>query len=36
MDVVNGKWRINDFTFGPHRAMAQAMQIVAPTVPFHG
>src|SRR5947209_1767319 len=36
MDLVNGKWKINDFTFGSRQEMAHAMQVVAPTVPFHG
>lgn len=35
-DVINGGWKINDFTFGSHQQLAQAMQVVAPTLAFHG
>lgn len=36
MDVVGGGWKINDFTFGSHGALAQAMQVGQPLLPYHG
>ena len=34
MDVIDGKWKINDFTFGSEASMARAMQVHAPVLPY--
>ena len=36
MDVSNGRWKINDFTFGGRGPLAQAMQVGHPILPYQG
>jgi hypothetical protein len=34
-DIFNGKWKINDFTFGDQRTLYQAMQADRPILTYH-
>ena len=36
MDIINGHWKINDFTFGTQQELERAMQVVKPTLPYRG
>jgi hypothetical protein len=36
MDMLHGHWKINDFTFGSGTALARAMQVERPILPYHG
>jgi hypothetical protein len=36
LDLLNGHWKINDFTFGRRTAMLWAMQSAKPVLTYHG
>jgi hypothetical protein len=36
LDIFNGHWKINDFTFGSESALAQAMKTSSPIVRYYG
>ena len=36
LDTYSGKWKINDFTFGPYGALVRAMQTARPIVRYQG
>jgi hypothetical protein len=36
LDTYSGRWKINDFTFGPYRALYRALQTVRPVVRYAG
>jgi hypothetical protein len=36
LDTFSGRWKINDFTFGGHGALLQAMQTARPVLPYRG
>ena len=35
LDLINGHWKINDFTFAGEQVLAQAMQVGHPILPYH-
>jgi hypothetical protein len=36
LDTYSGRWKINDFTFGPYRALYRALQTVRPVIRYAG
>jgi hypothetical protein len=36
LDIFNGHWKINDFTFGTRAALYASMQTARPILPYHG
>jgi hypothetical protein len=35
-DTIQGRWKINDFTFGQSGALYRAERVAGPILPYHG